>query len=253
MKSVTPDLLGNVKDPAVAFARFDAACAKAVTRRAAYNATRHGLSGRIVVLPNEDRAAYEAFSKEIVGSLDPQTPFERELAQTIADQQWRLNRIHSIEDSMLALGEFRGVPDPDATGDAQLDTAIAVAREFRNHSQDFVNLSIYEQRIHRIQKEALRQLQELQAARRAREQTELEQAVKLQKMHAMQDLPYEPAADGFVYASARIERERLRRDRLEAAEIASRVGYNLAEFRAEIEKLPLNLAATARHALRAAS
>ena len=65
MKSVIPDVSFHPgKDLAEAFAHQDAACAKAATRRAAYNATRHGLSGRIVVLPSEDRAAYEAFIKE---------------------------------------------------------------------------------------------------------------------------------------------------------------------------------------------
>jgi hypothetical protein len=33
--------------------------------------------------------AYQAFSKEIVDSLDPQTPVERQFAQTVADNQWR--------------------------------------------------------------------------------------------------------------------------------------------------------------------
>jgi len=52
------------------------------------NALRHGLTARVVVLPSEDMAAYQAFSKEIVDSLDAQTPVERQFAQTVADNQW---------------------------------------------------------------------------------------------------------------------------------------------------------------------
>jgi hypothetical protein len=42
--------------------------------RSSMNALRHGLTGRVVVLPTEDMNAYNAFSKELVDSLDPQTP-----------------------------------------------------------------------------------------------------------------------------------------------------------------------------------
>jgi hypothetical protein len=57
--------------------------------RSKMNALRHDLTARVVVLPSEDMAAYQAFSKEIVDSLDPQTPVERQFAQTVADNQWR--------------------------------------------------------------------------------------------------------------------------------------------------------------------
>jgi hypothetical protein len=79
--------------------------------RSKMNALRHGLTARVVVLPTEDMAAYQTFSKEIVDSLDAQTPVERQFAQT---------EIHS---------------------------AMTAARAFRDDSKSFVNLSIYEQRL----------------------------------------------------------------------------------------------------------
>ena len=82
--------------------------------RSSMNALRHGLTARVVVLPSEDMDAYSAFSKEIVDSLDPQTPVERQFAQTIADNQWRINRIRSIEDGMLGMGHFEQAGDFDA-------------------------------------------------------------------------------------------------------------------------------------------
>src|ERR1700682_4198611 len=79
--------------------------------RSSLNALRHGLTARVVILPTEDMAAYQAFSKEIVDSLDARTPVERQFAQTVADNQWRINRIRSIEDGMLAEAHFARAGD----------------------------------------------------------------------------------------------------------------------------------------------
>jgi hypothetical protein len=125
--------------------------------RSSMNALRHGLTARVVVLPSEDMDAYKGFSKEIVDSLDAQTPLERQFAQTVANNQWRINRIRSIEDGMLGLEHFRGVPD-FKTISGEFHSAMAAAQAFREDSKAFVNLSIYEQRLHRSMKEALRQL-----------------------------------------------------------------------------------------------
>src|SRR6202046_4141071 len=114
--------------------------------RSAMNALRHGFTARVVVLPSEDMEAYQAFSKEIVGSLDPETPVERQFAQTVADNQWRINRIRSIEDGMLGMGHFEQAGDFDADN-PEIHSAMTAARAFRADSKAFVNLSIYEQRL----------------------------------------------------------------------------------------------------------
>jgi hypothetical protein len=93
-----------------------------------------------------------------------------------------------------------------------------------------VNLSIYEQRLHRSMKEALRQLKELQAERRERRKTEMDDAIRLRKTQQMKGLPYIPTETNFVYASAEIEREERLRDRLHDAGIAEKARFNLAEY-----------------------
>jgi hypothetical protein len=75
-------------------------------KRSSLNALRHGLTARVVVLPSEDLDAYRKFSDEFLVSLAPETFAERQCAQTIIDTQWRLNRVRSLEDGMLALGHF---------------------------------------------------------------------------------------------------------------------------------------------------
>jgi hypothetical protein len=135
----------------------------------AMNAMRHGLTGRVVVLPSEDMNIYRAFCKELMEELAPETPLERQYAQTFCDTQWRLNRARSYEDSMLALGHFEHA-DSLGEQDPQTLAALTAAKVFRDNSKAFVNLSLYEQRLARQQKEALLQLEALQSKRHTAEQ-----------------------------------------------------------------------------------
>jgi hypothetical protein len=174
----------------------------------AMNAMRHGLTGRVVVLPSEDMNVYRAFCKELMEELAPESPLERQYAQTFCDTQWRLNRARSYEDSMLALGHFEhadslGVQDP------QTLAALTAAKVFRDNSKAFVNLSLYEQRLARQQKEALRQLEELQTKRRAARQ-ETEQAAKQAAAADQSNKMTSSTTPEFVYSTAEIEREATR-------------------------------------------
>ena len=189
--------------------------------RSSMNALRHGLTARVVVLPTEDMDAYHAFSKEIVDSLDAQTPVERQFAQTVADNQWRINRIRSIEDGMLGMGHFEAAGDFDCPN-SEIHSAMTAARAFRDDSKSFVNLSIYEQRLHRSMKESLRQLRELQTERREREKAEMDDAIRLLKTQKMKG--------EFVYASPEITAEAARRDRLADALLAEKTAFNLTRY-----------------------
>jgi hypothetical protein len=197
--------------------------------RSSMNALRHGLTARVVVLPTEDMDAYNKFSKEIVDSLDAQTPVERQFAQTVADNQWRINRIRSIEDGMLGLGHFEAAGNFDCPS-AEIHSAMTAARAFRDDSKSFVNLSIYEQRLHRSMNEALRQLKGLQTERRERCKTDMDDNIRLLKAQEMKGLPCEPETSGFVYASAEIAIEAARRDRLADSLSAEKANFNLAEY-----------------------
>jgi hypothetical protein len=223
-------------------------------KRSSLNALRHGLTARVVVLPTEDLAAYHAFSREIVDSLDAQTPVERQFAQTVADNQWRINRIRSIEDGMLAQGhltaaqaQVRCAANSDAgnfdADHSEIHSAMTAARAFRDHSKAFANLSIYEQRLHRCVKESLRQLKELQAERRERRKTEMDDAIRLRKTEEMKGLPFDPTEFGFVYASIEIEREQHRRERLHLSEIAEQSGFDLTRYNSAKSQQPVQEAA----------
>jgi hypothetical protein len=77
---------------------------------------------------------YKAFSKELVDSLNSETPMEQQLAQTVADTQWRLNRARSYEDGMLALGHSEEAGNFDAAS-PEIHSALTAAKVFRDNSK----------------------------------------------------------------------------------------------------------------------
>jgi hypothetical protein len=77
--------------------------------RSSQNATKHGLRTDRPVTPGEDAAEWEAFRDAIVSGRHPATDEERELAERIARQYWRLRRLdrfetQSITDAMDTAG-----------------------------------------------------------------------------------------------------------------------------------------------------
>jgi len=209
------------------------------------NALRHGLTSRVVVLPTEDLAAYRRFSDEFIASLAPETFAECQCAQTIIDTQWRLNRARSLEDGMLGLGHYGpegqamnrsgliaetcGDGEHLSSGHPEIHAALTAAAVYREHSQAFVNLSMHEQRLYRILREASKSLEEMKAKRIAARQAELDAAVALHNLNKMQGLPYEQASAGFVFTPEEIEAE-CRRRVLEA-KIAHDCNYDPEKFR----------------------
>ena len=175
-------------------------------KKSALNATRHGLTSRVVVMPWEDMDAYMRFCAELMTDLAPETSVERQYAQTFCDTQWRLNRIRSIEDSMFALGHVEEAGRIE-TGHLEVHAALTAARVFRDNSQTFVNLSLYEQRLQRTLEKSLKQLQTLQAERRAQTQSEAPvQPVAVQPQEAAAQLQVEaPLPEEFVFSTAKID------------------------------------------------
>lgn len=65
--------------------------------RSAINAVKHGLAGRGLLLPGEDRGEYEAKLDGIFTALAPQDDAEAELVALVADDLWKLGRLARIE------------------------------------------------------------------------------------------------------------------------------------------------------------
>jgi len=184
-------------------------------KRSSLNATRHELTARAVVLPREDQNDYLAFSKKIIHDLDPGNTVEQELAKLIADQQWRLKRVAAMEKAMMGMG--------DAGGGESIEI----------HAEDIRTLAtfgIYIQRIHRVMRDAQKQLAEIKAKRKAEEEQEMSREVRIYRTYKMMGLEWKPFFNGFVHSEAALEDEIYRRDIDLASFYAARWDYNRAKF-----------------------
>ncbi len=170
---------------------------------AALNARRHNLTGQVTAMTEADRIMHDAFSASIVDNLAPEGAMETQLAQRIATDSWRLNRISAVEDNLFALGH-NSKCDEIETEDSEIHAALTAAKVFTAESKQLQLLTLYEQRINRNIQKNLAMLQALQAARLAKREAEMRQAMKLQQLSEMKGLPYEPIKDGFVFSTAEI-------------------------------------------------
>ena len=71
--------------------------------KSSLNAVKTGLTGRTVLLPGDDAAKYEQHVQRFFKKYKP-TEDENALVQAIADTEWRLLRIPSLETGIYAIG-----------------------------------------------------------------------------------------------------------------------------------------------------
>src|SRR5260370_41052770 len=73
-------------------------------KRSSLNAYRHGLTGQTIILPTEDLAAYQAFTRTFFDRYKPVDIIEKQLVQSLADTSWRLNRVAALAHNLMCLG-----------------------------------------------------------------------------------------------------------------------------------------------------
>ena len=136
----------------------------------AKNALKTGLTGRTVLLPSEDAALYEAHIHQFRERYNPASDEELALVQSLADTEWRLQRIPSLEFGIYALGrlEFAALfPEEDEA----LRRQLIEAKIFLAYKKDLSNLSLQEARLRRQKDKDETTLKELQAVRRRQHRT----------------------------------------------------------------------------------
>jgi hypothetical protein len=139
----------------------------AAKKRVGLNNLRHGLTGQTTVLSPEDRVAHDKFCADLLNCLKPENALELQIAQSIADDHWRLNRVFAIETNIYALGHLESPAGSDEhPEDREIHDALNGARVFLADAKQFALLSIYEQRIHRNLQKSILQLRDLQMARK---------------------------------------------------------------------------------------
>ena len=194
--------------------------------RSSRNNLRHGLTGQVTVLPSEDREAHDAFCNRLIAGFGPENPIEEQLAHSIAEDSWRLNRVAAIENNIFAIGR------PAHKGDrGEIRNALADAQSFLDHARELNLLSLYEQRIHRNMQRNLNQLRELQKEREAERQRRMEEAKLLAQQSLANAIPFDPIANGFEFSNAEINSAIDRDNRMdEARKAAAAVKNQVTHF-----------------------
>ena len=158
--------------------------------RSRLNAYRHGLTGQFCVITPEEQQAYEAHSVVVIEALAPVGAFERDIAQSIADDRWRLKRARAIEFSTFAIGMQDHAEDK--TGLAQVDDALSQARTWGEQARNLDLLTVYAQRIQRAVEKNMTHLNLLQTQRKEIATEAMRQAKLLYQLALAEGRPYQP-------------------------------------------------------------
>src|SRR3954471_20443112 len=143
--------------------------------KSSLNAVKTGLTGRTVLLPSEDVKQYQNHVKRFHEELQPVGELETNVVQSLADTQWRLNRIPSLESGILALGRKRCDPDLFAEEkNPQIREGLLQAHAFNTEAQPLKNLFLQESRLRRQYAQLIQELERLRAERAAQQDEEEE-------------------------------------------------------------------------------
>ncbi len=154
------------------------------------NALKTGLTGRTILLPNDDVEAYQAHVARFEAQWKPATDPERSLLQSIADTEWRLLRIPSLESGIYALGRL------EFAGQFQDHSGLLDAKIFLTYQRQLNNLSIQENRLRRQRDQDVERLQNSQSERAKA----LHQSALALETARKEGVTYDPAADGFEFS-----------------------------------------------------
>jgi len=166
------------------------------------NAVKTGLTGRTVLLPFDDRDAYESFMLSYQKEFSPVGPVETGLVQSLVDTCWRLERIPDLEYALLENGYNQlGDANPEATSntpEAALELKIRLM-----HEKTFRNLHLQENRLVRRRDREMKELRTLQETRKAKEAEELKAAAEAAIVAEHNKQPFNLSSLGFEFPTHR--------------------------------------------------
>jgi hypothetical protein len=174
--------------------------------KSSLNAVKTGLTGHTVLLPSDDAVLYEAHVSHFMKCHEPIGDDERNVVQSLADTEWRLLRIPSLEMGVYAIGglEFAGL---FANEDAAVRKHLIEAKVFLTYQRQLNNLSIQETRLRRQREKDAAALRELQDNRARQAKARLDDAARLylEAAHEDRHATFDPAAFGFEFSLTEVE------------------------------------------------
>ena len=185
--------------------------------RVKYNALRHGFTGQVLIMTPEEREKFDAFVQGMMTDLAPVGTHETFLANSMAEEAWRLNQIRARCANLSAVGDFDGAGDKYRPMEGQHPSILTTVVETviaRDQSKQLALMSLYGQRTQRAYEKYKKELNEMQQNRKANEAAELEEARLLFQLADTQGLAYDPRKDGFVFSLHFIRAQTERHHRL---------------------------------------
>ncbi|SPE23313.1 hypothetical protein SBA3_1010028 [Candidatus Sulfopaludibacter sp. SbA3] len=178
----------------------------------AFNAYRHGLTGQVMIMTPADELAYSKHCQDVLASLGVEGDIEKKLAQSIADDQWRLFRSAAIDHTRFTLG----MSDPDKihAHHPEIDAALAQAVVWASEAKNLNLMSLYESRAQRRIERNMKMLKQQQDERKAAFDRAVEEATLLAQYAASKgeaynvesDFPPEALPPQFVFSLPKIAR-----------------------------------------------
>lgn len=188
------------------------------------NAVKTGLTSKVhLLLPGEE----EAFARHLAGyreTYEPKNTPEEDLVRTLAQNYWRLNRAHNLEEAL-----FLRILDSEAA--EGLHPTVAQAEAWLDPAKGLKNLATYAARIQRAIEKTTAELKSMQSERKAAYAKAEEEAILLTQLAYAKGNTAEAATHfppggnygGFVYSVEDIARKVTRRTRL----LEARMRYSL--------------------------
>ena len=172
---------------------------------ASLNAVKTALTGRTVLLPTEDAAEYERHIRAYEKEFQPVGQSEADLVQSIANTTWRLRRIPALEAAIFARGHIEFAESFNQY-DHSLRPSMIELETFLKYEKQLRNLQLQQARLARRREKETAELRKMQQERKAKQANELEAAGKRYVIAIERDESFDPAANGFDFSIAEIER-----------------------------------------------
>jgi len=146
-----------------------------------------------MIMTPDDEAAYTAHCQGFHQALAPEGAVEKSLAQSIADDQWRLQRSAAIDLTRFSMGMAE--PDHYFAHHPEIDAAFAQAVTWALEAKNLNLMSLYENRAQRRVERNMLMLKQLQAERKAALDQVVEEATLLAQYAASKAEAYNVEAD----------------------------------------------------------
>ena len=168
------------------------------------HAVKTALTGREMLLPENEARAYEALMLKFQKQYQPVGVEEIALVQSLTDVVWRLDRYPSLEAALITLGRARAQKN-DPAAFATTPSAVLEMQIRLTHKKDFRELALQERSLVRRRERELAELHALQTARKAKETEELTRAAKAALLAKAKSQPFNLAENGFVFSNERFQ------------------------------------------------